>query len=66
MTIIWCMVPEIASATDRIFCPFGPFFAILLPLQPEKSKFEKMKKAPRDIIILHIRTMNNNHMMHGS
>ena len=24
MTIIWCMVPEIQSATDRIFCHFGP------------------------------------------
>ena len=31
MTIIWCMVPEILSATDRIFCHFGPFFALLPP-----------------------------------
>ena len=23
--MIWCMVPEIWSATDRIFCHFGPF-----------------------------------------
>ena len=29
MTIIWCMVPEIWSSTDRIFCHFGPFFALL-------------------------------------
>ena len=31
MTIIWCMVPEILSATDRFFCRFGPFFAFLPP-----------------------------------
>ena len=30
-TIIWSKVPEIRSETDRIFCPFGPFFAILYP-----------------------------------
>ena len=26
MTIIWCIVPEIWSKIDRIFCHFGPFF----------------------------------------
>ena len=26
MTIIWCMVPEIWSMTDIIFCHSGPFF----------------------------------------
>ena len=25
----WCMVPQIWSAIDRIFCHFGPFFALL-------------------------------------
>ena len=29
MTIIWCMIPEIWSATDRIFCNFGPVVALL-------------------------------------
>ena len=28
---IWCMVPDIRSVTDTIFCHFGPFFA-LFPL----------------------------------
>ena len=28
-TIIWCMVSEIWSVTDRIFCYFGLFFALL-------------------------------------
>ena len=32
--IIWCTVPEIRSETDRIFCHFGPFFA-LLPHNPK-------------------------------
>ena len=31
MTVIWCMFPEIWSATDRIFCHYGPFFALLHP-----------------------------------
>ena len=34
MTIIWCMVLEIWSTTDKIFCHSGPFFA-LPPPPPE-------------------------------
>ena len=66
MTIIWCIVPEILSATDRIFCHFGQFFALTLPNNPKNQKFEKMKKAPGDIIILHKCTINDNLMMYGS
>ena len=44
MTIIWCMVPEIWSVTDRIFCHYGPFFALLPPYGPRKSKFWKNEK----------------------
>ena len=68
VTIIWCMVPEMWSATDKIFCHFGPFFA-LLPLPPDKPKnqnFEKLKKTPGDIINLHMYTINDNHMMYVS
>ena len=37
--------------TNRIFSHFGPFFALLPPpYEPEKSKFWKMKKTPKDII----------------
>ena len=122
MTIIWCMVPEIFSATDQILCYFGPFFALLPSLKTKKSKFwkneknttryyhftqvyhkwqsydvlilrheawqteffvildcflpfyppnspknqnfKKMKKIPRDIIILHICTKNYDQMMY--
>ena len=50
------MIPEIWSTTDGIFSHFGPFFALLHPLppkNPENQTFEKMKKTPGDIIILH-------------
>ena len=65
MTIIWCMIPEIWSVTDKIFCHFGPFFA-LLPLKTLKNQhFEKIKKTSGDIIILHMCTINDSHMMYG-
>ena len=63
--MIWCMVPEIWSTTNRIFCHFGLFFAHLPPPSPppptshlnnpENQNFAKMKKKrPEDIITLHI------------
>ena len=66
MTVIWWMVPEILSTTDRIFCHFGPFFALLTPKKPKNQNFEKTKKTPGDIIILHRCTINDDHMMYGS
>ena len=66
MTIIWCMVPEIWSATDRIFCHFGLFFALLPFKNPENQNFENMKKMLVDNIILHICTINANHMVYVS
>ena len=47
MTIIWRMVPEIWSVTDRIFSYSGPFFAFLTPYGPRKSKFWKNEKHTR-------------------
>ena len=46
ITIIWCMVPELSSATDRIFCHVGLFFILLPPPlhQPRKLKFNKNEK----------------------
>ena len=58
--------PEIWSRTDRIVCHFGPFFALLAPNNQKNQNFEKMKKMPGDIIILHMCTVNDNHMMYGS
>ena len=42
----WCMIPEIWCMTDVIIFHFGPFFALSLPQQPEKSKFWKNEKNP--------------------
>ena len=42
---------------------FLPFYPIN---NPKNKNFEKMKKTPGDIIILHKCTINDNHMMHGS
>ena len=61
MKIIWCMVSEIWSMTDRIFCHFGPCFVLLLPL-PNKSK---KIKSPGDSI-LHRCTKNHDHMLQCS
>ena len=49
-----------------IFCHFGPLFALLTPNNQKNQNFEKMKKTPGGIIILHIHTINDNHMMYGS
>ena len=43
MTIIWCVVPEIWSMTDRFFLSF---WTILPSIDPENQNFEKMKKKP--------------------
>ena len=66
MKIMWCMVPEIQGATDRIFCHFWPFFAHSPPWWYRKSKFEKLKIVTGDIIILHMCKMSDNHMIYGS
>ena len=50
----------------NFFCHFGPFFALLLPNNLKNQNFEKMKKTPGDIIILHMCTINDNHIMYDS
>ena len=47
------MVPKIWSATDRIFCHFGPFFALLPPKNLKNQHFQKMKKMPGGLEIYH-------------
>ena len=48
--------------TDRIFCHFGPFFVLLPPYGPRRSKCWKNE----NIFILQMCTINDNHMMYGS
>ena len=59
------MVPEISSATI-FFVILDHLFAHLPLNNPENQNFEKVKKTPGDIIILHMCTINVNHMMYGS
>ena len=65
--ISWCMVPEICCMTDVIVIShFGLFFALLSPNSPKNQNFEKMKKMPGDIIILHKCVKNHDHMLYCS
>ena len=61
--VISCMVPEKWSMMDRICLNFGPFFTLQ---QPEKAKFWKNEKKPRDIITLHKCTKKHDYMLHCS
>ena len=62
ITVTWCMLPAIRSATDIIFRHFGPFFAIMtLKIKIRK----KYKRKPGDIILLHMCSINEDHMMYG-
>ena len=60
-------VSEIWYVTDvTVGFHFGLFFTLLFPSQPKISNFNKMKKTPGVIIILHMRTKNYDQIMHGS
>ena len=48
--------PEFSAILDR----FLPFYS---PNSSENQNFEKMENMPTDIIILHMCTINGNHMM---
>ena len=52
--IIWCMVPEIWSSTDRIFWSSYTL----------KNENIKNEKTPGDIIILHKCTKNHDHPLY--
>ena len=59
METIWCMVREIWSVTGH-FLSFYPFKNL------RNQHFEKTKKAPGVIIILHLGNTIGNYMMYGS
>ena len=61
------MVPEIWSmGQTEFFVILAPFLPFYPPNNPKNQNFEKMKKLPGVIIILHRCNINDNHMMHGS
>ena len=60
------MVPEIWSARENFFVISEYLLLFYHPNNLEKQHFEKLKKIPVDIIILHMCTINENHMMYVS
>ena len=50
----------------EFFLPLDYFLPFYHPKNLENHNFEKTKKMPGDIIILHMCTINENHMMYGS
>ena len=69
MAIIWCMVPKIWSAADKIFCYSGLFFPFLPPYGTRKSKFFwkwKKQKSTWKHYHLQMCTINNSHRVYGS
>ena len=65
MATIWCVVPEIWITTDRRFCHFGPFFALLLPPSNNPNIFWKNKKKCLEIILYKCSKIHD-HMVHCS
>ena len=63
MTITWCMVPEIWSVT-QFFVILDHFLPFYNPSNQKTQIFEKMKKSPGDIIILHKRNKSRDHMVY--
>ena len=49
---------------QTICCHSRPYFALLPPYGPRKSKFWKTEKKPEDIFIMC--TINDSHIMYGS
>ena len=47
--IIWGMVLDIQNETDRIFCHFGPFFALLQTIKSKTNHKIKILKNERSI-----------------
>ena len=50
----------------EFFVILGRFLSFYPPNNPKNQNFEKIKKPPGDIIILHMCTINDSHMMYGS
>ena len=60
------MFTEIWSTTENFLSFWTIFLTFYTPNNPKYQNFEKIKIKPADIIILHMCTINGNHMMYGS
>ena len=55
------------ESDKQFFAILGHFLPFYPPLKTLKTKiWKKYKKKPRDIILFHICTINEDHMMYGS
>ena len=57
---------ETEHMMDRICCYFDHYWPFYLSNNPKYQSFEEMSKALGDIIVLHMCTINHNHMMYSS
>ena len=57
---------NIVRVTNVIISQFGLFFVLLTPKSPKNWNFEKMKKIPGNIVILHMCTKNYDQKMYSS
>ena len=54
---------DMKSDRENFFVIFGYFLDLYTSNNPKSQKFEKIKKPPGDIIILHKFTKNPGHML---
>ena len=57
---------DIKCKRTKFFVILGHFLPFDPPDNPKNQDFEKIRKTAGDIIILHLCTTNDNHMMYGS
>ena len=62
----YSMVPEIWSAITELFVMLDHFLPSYPANDPRNQIFEKMKKVPGEIVILHMCTISDNHIIYGS
>ena len=69
--IICYTVPEMTHDRCNLYFSFWAIFCPFIPPSPQKKQTKKpklkkkMKKTPRDIIIIHMCTKNYDHNVHG-
>ena len=65
ITIIWCILLR-HGVRQVFFVIFSHFLHFYPPNNLENQNFEKMRKAPTVVVILHMSTKNQDHMMYAS
>ena len=64
--MLQCSLDTMCEGCYSCFLILGYFLPFYPPNNPKNQNFEKMKKTPGDIIILHKCTKNHDHMLHCS